>query len=69
MCGGDAIRFEGGDNMWDGVVYAPSGTIRSCSASGSPCSPAGDPPTRTTTFNRGLIGWIVDIDSPAFANW
>src|SRR5205085_1317698 len=31
QCGSDAIRFGGGDNMWDGVVYAPSGTIRSCS--------------------------------------
>jgi len=65
-CGGEAaIRFNGGDNTWNGVVYAPAGTIRSCSTA-QPCSP-NDPPGRKTTFNGGLIGWIVDLDSPNFA--
>jgi Flp pilus assembly protein TadG len=62
QCGTDAgaaIRFEGGNNTWNGVMYAPEGSIRSGSNQDS------DPPG-PKTFNGGLIGWIVDLDGSNF---
>lgn len=56
---GAAIRFEGGNNTWNGVVYAPEGSIR------SGVNQESDPPG-LKTFNGGLIGWIVDLDGSNF---
>jgi Tfp pilus assembly protein PilX len=62
QCGGDAgeaIRFEGGNNTWTGVIYAPEGDIR------SGVNQESDPPG-LKTFDGGLIGWIVDLDGSNF---
>ena len=53
------IRFEGGNNTWNGVMYAPEGSIR------SGVNQESDPPG-LKTFNGGLIGWIVDLDGSNF---
>jgi hypothetical protein len=48
---GEGIRFDGGNNTFDGVIYAPNGSIRS-----------NDGQDLRETYGGGLIGWIVDLD-------
>jgi hypothetical protein len=50
------MRFEGGNNMWNGVLYAPKGSIHS----------ERDPAETVTRFNGGLVAYVVDLSSPGF---